>query len=183
MHLPAGRWELWVPRVTFLCVVLSGSHSSRKCRGRAGADSCARELPLLGWVYFGNQQYSWGGGMRIKKQGNVPRLIGQQGVRKMFPFQFAVGQYIFRASQEFLYGLYLPLKSIPVFLWDNDGLPFTLLLLRTRTNTVSYTLPIQLLLSVIVKVRERDIIWTKLNLNLCHLCCGFMSPFFLDSKR
>lgn len=32
-------------------------HSSPKYPGRAGADSCAGELLLLGRVYFGNQQY------------------------------------------------------------------------------------------------------------------------------
>lgn len=63
-----GAWELHS-----FCVVLSVLHSSLKYPGRAGADSCAGELLLLGWVYFGNQRYYWGGRLWIKKQENVSR--------------------------------------------------------------------------------------------------------------
>lgn len=58
-----GAWELHS-----FCVVLSVLHSSQKYPGRAGADSCAAVLLLLGWVYFGNQRYYWGGRLWIKKQ-------------------------------------------------------------------------------------------------------------------
>lgn len=105
-----GAWELHS-----FGVVLSMSHSSRKYPGRAGADSCARELLLLGQGYFGNQQYYWGGGLWIKKQENVSRPDRSRGCEWNVPFPICCGIVNFQSITWVFIWANLPLKSIPVF--------------------------------------------------------------------